>query len=107
MMSRSLALMLLILLTGAVTGCAAVPGYGLLYTDAVLPGPSGNNPIGVRTGQSCVTTILFFSMGDVGKPPLATAAKNGNINEIGTVNYAYTSVLSGFYSKGCTVVTGN
>ncbi|WP_164856440.1 TRL domain-containing protein [Lujinxingia sediminis] len=101
---RKLALIALLLLS--LSGCASATGdFGLLYTGVSVPGPVTDNEVGLKTGKSCVTHILFIPLSRSDKPPMATAAEDGEIVHIGTVNHSTMNVL-GLFRRSCTVVTG-
>ncbi len=94
----------------ALTGCA-----GLAYGSRPVTGNIGvigetsageavtNNTVGSKTGTACSESILgIVTKGDAS---YATAAKNGNIKKIFTVDNTYKQIM-GFYAKYCVVVTG-
>lgn len=88
------------------SGCASAAGdFGLLYTGVTVPGPVTDNEVGLKTGKSCINHILFIPLGRSDKPPMATAAEDGKIVHIGTVNHSTMNVL-GLFRRSCTVVTG-
>jgi hypothetical protein len=88
------------------SGCAtsaALPVSGLLYADAQGTHGATSNPIGPKQGESCATSILgLVAQGDASA---ATAAKNGSITKIATIDSKNTGIL-GIFAKNCTVVTG-
>ena len=62
----------------------------------------GGGVIGTKKGRSCSKNIMGFSSGD---SSILTAARNGGITKIATVDSEYENIL--FISgKHCTIVTG-
>lgn len=90
----------------SLTGCfaaATAPATGLIYTSAAAPVTATASETGSKTGEATVSSILgLFATGDAS---IATAAKNGGITKIKTVDYKAFSVL-GIYATYTVVVTG-
>lgn len=84
-----------------------VPTYrnmsaGLLVTES-KDGIYASGTIGSKMGKACSTSILgLVSMGD---SSIATAAKNGGISKVSTVDTEFETVL-GVYGEYCMVVRG-
>ena len=97
---------LLILLIG-LTGCATGPQpiRGILFTNVLGPNQAIASTVPlVKRGRSCSRTILaVWTWGDAS---IAAAKTEGNISEIGTVDYDTMAILSFVYSQTCTLVTG-
>ncbi|MBI5788082.1 MAG: hypothetical protein HZA78_04415 [Candidatus Schekmanbacteria bacterium] len=91
-----------------ITGCASVGGngsyaIGMWVSDVKLPGHTTANSAGAKVGTSECTSILgVVANGDAS---IDTAARNGGITKIKSVDYKVFSVL-GIYAKLTTVVTG-
>lgn len=85
----------------ALSACTTVtPGYGLLGSDAVVPGVSMQ-----KTGETSgnfLFGILPLMSADLS---VSTAAKNGGITKIATVD-SKTFTILGIYVKRTTIVTG-
>ena len=85
------------------TGCHAL-NTGILapinFTDSSVQATS--NSAGSKKGEASCTAILFVAYGDCS---VATAAKNGGITKIHTVDVKNQGVL-GIYSKQTLIVTG-
>jgi len=89
----------------SLTGCASVgaPALGVLYTDTAAPLTATAEEQGSKTGEATVSSILgIIATGDAS---VATAAKNGGITKIKTVDYKSFSFL-GIYATYTVVVTG-
>ncbi|MFB6263021.1 MAG: TRL-like family protein [Bradymonadaceae bacterium] len=113
---NSLKLSLLVGLIGAsfaLSGCASVMNpTGILFTSTKA---STNHPtntdtgkdgkaLGSKKGKACSNTILYLiGMGD---SSLKTAAQNGGIKKVHTVDQSNMAILGGAYVKHCTIVTG-
>ncbi|WP_420590433.1 TRL-like family protein [Bacterioplanoides sp.] len=89
------------------TGCSLAPtpaGNGLLYTNVQYQGMANNDATAQKTGSACATNILgLFATGDAS---IEAAKKAGGITKVATVDAEVTSVML-FFSKYCTVVSGN
>ncbi|MEI2711019.1 MAG: TRL-like family protein [Chitinophagaceae bacterium] len=70
-----------------------------------LPVNATSNPVGNKVGSSKTSAILglFFDGGDAS---IATAAKNGGIKKISTVDFKQSHYLAGLYSAYETIITG-
>ena len=83
---------------------AVSPVTGFVYTDVKAPVTATANGEGSKKGESCAKSILgIVALGDAS---IEAASKNGTVTKISRVDYTSTNIL-GFYSKFCTVVTGN
>jgi len=88
------------------SGCGAIVGpySGTIYTDVKSPitaTPAGGSS---KEGESVCTNILgIVALGDCS---VDTAAKNGNIKTIKSVDTKVWSIL-GIYTKATTVVKGD
>ena len=84
----------------------ALAALAMTACTTVMPMAATSNPVGSKVGEASFTTILFIPIPlftqDIG---VATAAKNGGITKISTVDLKTYSLL-GFYNKISTVVTG-
>jgi len=70
-----------------------------------LPMAAGGATVGAKTGQSSGSIILgLFGNVDAG---MLTAAKNGGITRIATVDTAVKNMLGGFMITYTTTVTGD
>jgi len=102
-------------LTAAVTlsSCAASNnnfGYGgqptgVVYSGYNTPGSIADSHVKpARTGEACTHGILWLvAWGHAGTDD---AMQNGDITKLANVQYSNTSVLSGLYSKYCTIAAG-
>lgn len=77
----------------------------LLCSCVTVKGPIGvtSNPIGSKKGEASRTIVLGLAFGHTDLS-LKTAAKNGNITKISTVDYVVEKKF--FTKKVSTVVTG-
>ena len=95
----------------ALSGCAglAYASHGPIgnigvYGDTMANEHVTDNALGTKTGQACSTSILgIVTTGDASVP---TAAKNGGITKIGSVDNKFSQVL-GLYATYCVIVTGS
>ena len=103
---------LLLLASAAVVlgGCGAVMGPvpGFLYTDAMGPmsvdgSVEAKGVPGAKEGKACANTILGWV--GTGDASIATAASNGGIRTIKTIDYKAKHIL-GIIGEFCTVVRG-
>ncbi len=93
------------------TGCAAGlrandPVMGFIFKDVHAPTPNnvGNGGRASKTGTATCTEILgWVATGDCS---VATAAKNGGITQVSTVDHHTHSIL-GIYATYTTKVGGN
>ncbi len=92
------------------------PGSGSLYTnvkanfncwhgeEGSCVGENGPKVAGSKTGEACASTILMlFTTGDMS---LKTAASNGGISRVASIDYGWTNILGSVYMKSCTIVNG-
>lgn len=83
------------------TGCAAVM---LASCSITLPVNATSNPVGTKVGKSsgnCFLSFLCFGV----DASIQTAAKNGGISKISTVDYNNKNVLNLIITHTC-IVTG-
>jgi hypothetical protein len=70
-----------------------------------IPDDITDNPVGTKTGESNAILLgPFMLSGDIS---LATAAKNGGVTRIATVEQRLEAKLGGLWCKLTTIVTGN
>ena len=93
---------LVLLMTGCAMGRAPVSGY--LYSDVSGSESSTSNAVGRKVGSACATSILGWV--GTGDASAATAAKNGGISKISSVDYHTKSIL-GLWAESCTKVSGD
>jgi len=88
------------------SGCALTvgsPATGFLFNDSVGPGHAATPHKIAKTGKSTCTSILgLVAQGDCS---IATAAKNGGISKVATVDYDVKNIL-GLYATTTIIVTG-
>lgn len=88
------------------SGCAmtvGTPATGFVFTDAKGPGGMTNNTIGTKTGTSTCRSILgLIAQGDCS---IETAAKNGGITKVATVDFKVNNIL-GLIASTEIIVTG-
>jgi hypothetical protein len=74
-----------------------------LVTSASTSKEIGTGTVGAKKGEACAMSILYIvTLGDAAA---TTAAKNGGIAQIGTVDNDDFNLL-GIYQRHCTEVTG-
>ena len=86
-------------------GCltVATPAIGALYADVKWDGMAKGG-LGAKEGQACARSILgLIADGDAS---IATAAKNGGIKDVQSVDHHTKNVL-GVIGEYCTVVRGS
>ncbi len=86
------------------SGCAVQSPIGAIFTDISIPklNPTSNS-VGSKTGTAeCVSYLSLVAMGDCS---VETAAANGGISKIATVDTKVNSIL-GIINNFTTVVTG-
>jgi hypothetical protein len=94
----------------SLTGCGAAgafagrTGIGYLSADSKMSEHISGNPIGSKTGEACSQSILGIVT--TGDSTAVTAAKNGGIRKISTVDNKFQNIL-GIFSTYCVVVTGD
>lgn len=88
------------------SGCAMTvgsPATGFIYTDAKGPGHMTENTIGSKVGTTTCSSILgIVASGDCS---IQTAAKNGGIKKVATVDFKVNNVL-GLFASTEVIVTG-
>lgn len=75
-----------------------------LAVSCATPITATSNKVGDVEGKACARNILFFIPLSLDNS-IYTAAKNGNLKEISTVDQ--NSLYLGLYNQSCTVVHGN
>ena len=92
-----------LVVAATMSGCAMQPTHALIYSNATAP-VMATAAKGSKIGESekCTNIMGIVATGDCS---ISSAAKNGNIKTVSTVDWKGTNVL-GFYSTGKTVVTG-
>jgi hypothetical protein len=108
---KKLVLLAALLVGGAaLSGCVAGAAYasrpvanGFLYAETQSGEQIDTNAIGAKTGQACTTSIL--GLVTTGDATYVTAAKNGAIKKVATVDNRYKNIL-GIWAEYCVVVTG-
>ncbi len=70
------------------------------------PVAATSNPIGSKVGVASTTQMIGFFF-DGGDASIQTAAKNGGITKISTVDYKFTMVFFTLMMKHETIVTGD
>ncbi|MDX1957698.1 MAG: TRL domain-containing protein [Leptospiraceae bacterium] len=99
-------LTLTIIIFSFLTSCASGPVSGLLFTYTKYAGEENLDSSIPPTaeGESCQYSILtLFSYGD---SSAGTAADNGGILRIATVDHSTLSVLTLLFIRNCTIVRG-
>ncbi|MEN9581032.1 MAG: hypothetical protein RJA70_4041 [Pseudomonadota bacterium] len=97
---------LILVVSSLAAGCAmsaSSPVTGTIYTAAKGATAVTSNVGTSKEGRACASSILgAIGMGDAS---IASAAKQGGITKISTVDSDNFSVL-GIYATNCTIVTG-
>jgi hypothetical protein len=75
----------------------------ILLTSCASPITATSNKVGDLEGKSCSRNILFIIPLGI-DASIYSAAKNGGINEISTVDQS--SLFTGLYNQTCTIVHG-
>jgi len=84
----------------------AVAGLMMLSSCSLTrPVAATSNPVGSKVGVASTTQIIGF-FPDGGDASIQTAAKNGGITKISTVDYRFSLVFLTFIMKHETIVTG-
>jgi len=86
----------------AFIGLIAVVALTLASCSVTVPGQATDNPVGTKVGKSSGTCYLRFLCFDVDYS-IHTAAKNGGINKIATVDVKTTNVLGIIWTFETTV----
>ena len=88
------------------SGCAMTvgsPATGFLYTQAKGPGLAATPHALMKEGRSTCQSILgMIAMGDCS---ISTAAKNGGITKVASVDYDVSNIL-GIIAKTTVIVSG-
>jgi hypothetical protein len=110
-MNHRLAAAVLTAAATGLSGCAAGAAYagrgvsnGFFYAETKAGEAVNPGSIGSKTGEACTTSIL--GLVTTGDNSYQTAAKNGHITKIATVDNRYKNVL-GIFAEYCVVVTGD
>lgn len=84
---------------------AVIGLLSLTSCSVTLPVAISSNPVGKKVGSAKTSAIvgLFFDGGDAS---IQTAAKNGNISKIATVDFKQTHYLGMIYAQYETIITG-
>lgn len=100
--------MIVLALAGSLlAGCAAylpMDAGGMIYRDVKLPKTATGQPMGTKVGTAQATSIL--GLVNLGDASIQTAAMNGGILHISSVDYETTQVL-GVYATYTVIVHGN
>lgn len=97
-------ILLTVLFTFILSGCSMFGLTGAVYTNVTTPITATNNEKGPKTGKAkCLSVLGIAATGDCS---IDTAAKNGNITEVKSVDVKTFSVL-GLFNEQTTIVTGN
>lgn len=86
-------------------GTCVLFSLALTSCSVTTPVAISSNPVGNKVGSAKTTAIvgLFFDGGDAS---IATAAKNGRITKIATVDFKQTHYLGMIFSMYETIITG-
>ena len=81
---------------------------GVLFTACSLTVPvsATSNEIGSKVGRATTTQVLGF-FPDGGNAGIKTAAENGNITNVATVDFKESMILGPMVMRYETIVTGN
>jgi hypothetical protein len=71
-----------------------------------VPVAATSNPVGSKVGTASTTRILGVLFPDGGDASIQTAARNGGITKISTVDFRTNIVFFSFVIKHETIVTG-
>jgi hypothetical protein len=80
-----------------------VAGHFGIYSNTEANEKVTNNPVGTKSGESCITS--YFGFINLGDASVSSAAKAADIQKVSVVDNRYTTIL-GFYSKYCIVAYG-
>jgi len=88
-------LLVAIFCTILITGCAANPYYGAIFSNVQAPEKYLHAPVDAQSASkvgtgSCMNILGLFAVGDAS---LETVMKNADIKKIHHVDYQYTSFL--------------
>ncbi|MDR2982174.1 MAG: TRL-like family protein [Puniceicoccales bacterium] len=102
-MKKSLLAVSALAAVAVLSGCATPDTWGGLYSaNTGHHIQATDNKIGSKKGESKLTNIIGIAEGDIS---LATAAANGGVTKIATVDIKVKNILS-IYSETTLVVTG-
>lgn len=82
----------------------AIVCFSLTACSITYPGTATSNPVGSKVGTAKATVVLGFSFDE--DASIQTAAKNGGITRISTVDIKVTNVLGYLFLTYETIVTG-
>ena len=97
-------MLLMAVVVGLSFGCAGVmsPAAGAIWMDVKGPIQAGNK-VGAKEGRACASSIAgLIATGDAS---IATAAANGGITNIDSVDHHSTTKV--IFSEFCTIVRGS
>ena len=104
MTNRHIPLALALLSLLITSGCAS---SGAVFTSTKAPTDhliqTEGHELGDKQGEACMQNILGLAA--FGDSSVSTAAKNGGVTQVGSVDESTFRVLF-FYTKTCTIVTG-
>ncbi len=102
---KKILVLMSIISTFALAGCAGPSLWGCLFTDITIPEPvrGSMNEVGSKVGRAESVNILGLVA--TGDSSIVAAAKNGGITKIKTADRQVNSILS-IYTRITTVVTG-
>lgn len=95
-----------VLAPALLAGCAVVAspvGNGAFYTQVNGPVATGPATGAAKQGRACASNVLGLVA--VGDASIAAAKRSGGITSVAAVDHDSLNVL-GFYSRFCTVVSG-
>ena len=107
--SKLTALASLVVLGGSLSGCAGFAfssrgtTFASLYNSTQANEGVTNNNVGAKKGQACASSIL--GLVTTGDASVATAAKQGGITKVGSIDHEHSNLL-GIYATYCVNVTG-
>lgn len=85
---------------------AAIAGAALMSSCAItVPVAATSNPVGSKVGSAKSTQVLGF-FPDGGDLSIKTAAKNGGISKISTVDFKHSLIFLFLVQRYETIVTG-
>ena len=108
-MKKTMVLVAVLAAASLMSGCAgfAFSSRGVpmgFYADAAANERVTENTLAAKRGESCATSVLgIVTTGDAS---VATAAKNGGITKVASVDHQFQNIL-GIYAKYCVVVSGD
>jgi hypothetical protein len=87
------------------SAAVAVAVLSLTACKTTMPVAISSNPVGSKIGSSKTTSILGFFF-DGGDASILTAAKNGKISKISTVDFKVNNVFMGIIVDFETIISG-